>query len=675
MRSMRRPRPLSMAIIVFNVFACGKAAAQTTGQFQLGTWGGRLEAGYETEHERAVSPGSPPANFSLQRFDEQLTVENDGFYYIDPRLATGSLALTFGLFQESQSSSNSQSAGHGNLIGYAFDSTLFSTLPYTGNLYANRAENVISQPFGRSDITFESRGARFNLRENSILRDWGLPYLTSTVWVEQQSTDENTTSTLGQSFRREELQTTLGFDGHKGFQTSDLDWRYLYADTSDPYNPQNNFHSQSGTFNFNLDFGQRRNRHWDSRLQYYGRDGVSAYSTATSSQSLRIEHLTNLTSTYDYDYARFQSTLGSSSTQTGALGLSYRPYSNLSTDARLSGSRDALPEGSRTDYETRLGLQYQRSLPDNGRLSLQSSGGYRLNENRLTASLINVIDERHAAPSSFGAGNGVPLDQSFPIESSIVVVDTRGGARLPTVLGLDYEILQEGNLSRIVPLVTSAVIQPGDPLLVSYSYRLDPSIKYRTVLASAGGGVNYGWISVSVQHDQSDQTLLSGQTDQFLENLRRDSAQVELQGRYRSVRGQAGSQFVLYDATRLAYRQERFYGSAYYQAARNLDLGLNSDWTRTEFTILPTHLTVASSIQATANWFGLRHRWSVLGLLSRRLFRDSLVQAEAVNEATVRARLDYGKLTLASAFTFSDRTLGQFRSDSWRVHCNVIRRL
>jgi len=38
------------------------------------------------------------------------------------------------------------------------------------------------------------------------------------------------------------------------------------------------------------------------------------------------------------------------------------------------------------------------------------------------------------------------------------------------MLGLDYDISPEGSLTKIIPLAASPVIQPGDPVEVSYTY-------------------------------------------------------------------------------------------------------------------------------------------------------------------------------------------------------------
>lgn len=676
---MKRPAspapPVLCAALALALAAAGRpsAAQASLGQFHPGTWEGKLDAGYETEHQRSSAPGGDVSRFALDQFREQLTVRNAGFYYIDPRLAIGTMELSFGKVQESEDSDGRASSSHGTLIGYSFDTSILPTQPYSANVFASRAENITSQPFGRSDITFENRGLRLHLGEDSVFRKrYGVDYLSANLRAEQQVTHESTTSAVGQTFNRDELRSILGFDGHDGLRRGDLDWRYEFSDYSDAANLQNNFRSQNAAVNASVDFGRDLNKRWDSREYYYTRDGRSPYSTATAGQHLQWEHASNLASDYQYQFSWAEVGAGATRSNAGAAGVHYSPYRNLSTDARVAASDEALPEGERRLVEIKGGAQYHRSLPWSANLSLHANGGMQVHDNHLTATQVQVTDERHTAPASPGAGTGFLLNQSFAVESSVVVVDARGGSRLPAALGLDYDIVVEGDQLRIEPLITSAVIQASDPLLVSYTYRLDPSIRYRTTYGSVGSVMDFGWLMGEFDHEQSDQSLLSGHDGQFLQDLRKETARLTLRGAWRALRGQGGAEYVNYDSTRLVYDQRRLFSSAFYRPLRNVDIGLNGDWTVTDYS-LPSHHTDGSSVQATINWFGRRTRWSVLGLLGHRVYKDSLQPTETVNEASIKGRIEYGKLSLSSTLSYDDRTRGSFRNDIWRIQCTMSR--
>lgn len=639
---------------------------------RLGTWGGSLEAGYQTDRQRTRSTTDREIDFARRRALERLTIRNSGFSVLDPRLFRGDLGLTFGLVQDRENDNGEKSSRRAKLTGYAFDSTILGAFPYSGTLFANRSQEFLTQPFGRTDMTFQSRGAAFRLAEDSPLRDWGFPYFSTSVRLEQQHIQEATTSALGQTFRRDELRNTLRHDAHKGYETADLDWRYEFNDFNNEILPHGSYRSHSANLSYNRDFGPDLNRRWNSRLSYITRSGSTPLSIFTADEGLRIEHRSNLATDYRYLFTRMETQTGTVVTQNGSLHVLHQLNRNLSTNALLSAVRQELPTGLRDTYAGQLDLNYRRTLPWNGTLFARVGGRGQLQDNRMAVSQISVVDEAHGAPSPLGAGAGFLLEQSFVMPSAVVVVDTRGGARLATTLGMDYDIVQEGNFTRIIPLATSAVIQAGDPLEISYTYEIDPSIKYSTTSESASAGVDFRWISFSYGHEQTEQKLISGQDSRFLQDIRKDSAQLDLRGNWEKIQAQAGAAFVHYDSTRLAYNQRRYYQSASYRPTRSLALGVNADWTVTDFA-QPERLSDTRSARLTLDWYA-PGGWSTTALLGRRVIKDSVVPTETVSEASLRARLDYGKIVLVSAVTASDRTRGGFQTGSWRLDLTMTRR-
>lgn len=661
------------ATIVLWLLAPGESGAQSLADLHSGTWGGSLESGYGTDRQQLrSSDGTPGIDSARRRTQERFTIRNEGFSFLHPGIVSGNLGLTFGSVQDRDNSNGTVSSREAKLTGYALDSTLFAAFPYNGTLYANRTQNFLTQPFGRTDIALENRGATFRLREDSPLRDWGFPFFSANLRAEQQHTREATTSVLGQTFNRDEMRNVVSLDGHKGFETSDLDLRYEFNDLKNSAFPNGSFKSQTANLNYSLDFGPALNRRSNTRLFYYTRSGVSPFSLFSADQRLQVDHLKNLSTSYSYLLTHTDTQAGASTTQNGFFDVRYKPYRDLTANGHLSGLHQELPAGVRDSYAGQLALQYQRDLPGSGTVFARASGRYQLNDNHLSASQINVTDEAQGAPNPLGAGAGFLLNQSFVVASSIVVVDTRGGARLPTTPGVDYEIVKEGDLTRIVPLPTSAVIQPGDPLAISYSYELDPSLKYSTLSRSVSGGVDFRWIAFSYGHEQSEQTLLSEQDSRFLQNLRKDTAQLDLRGTWKALRGQAGAGYVRYDSTRLAYTQQRYTLLANYRPTRSLALAFNADSTRTDF-VLPVHQTDARSMQLTLDWYGAEGL-STTALLSRRMYKDSLQPTEIINEASLKARLLYGRLDLSSAFTASERIRGGFQTANWRLDLLATRR-
>lgn len=671
---MRRFSALvSVALTSVLLFAWRHALAQSLSDMHAGAWGGSLEIGYGFDRERLRSPDAgPQTDFARRRIRQRLNVRNDGFYFIDPQFFSGNLGLTIDLVQDREDSNGVHSSRHSGLNGYAFDSIFFSGLPYNARLYANRTESLLTQPFGRSDLSFDSRGATLHLREDSPLRELGFPYFSATAGVEQQRTRETTTSILGQRFQRDERQNLFSLDGHKGFQTSDLELRYQITDVSDASSPRGNFNSHSATLRYSLDFGPLLNRRSDTRFYYYERSGVSPIRVVNFDEGVQIDHLNYLTTGYRYLFARTAAQGGTATLNSGALNLRYQPYRNLWADAQASAQRQELVAGQRDNFAAQIGVQYRYSLPGSGSLSARVSGRNQIDDNRLSASQVDVLDEAHSAPTPLGAGAGFVLNQSFVIASSIVVTDTRGGSRLPTTPGLDYEIVIDGSLLRIVPLATAAVIQAGDPLAVSYSYELDPSIKYGTSSWSASLGLDYRWISLSYSHEQSDQTLLSGRDSRFLQDLRKDNVQLDLIGATKSLSAQGTLAYTRYDSTLLAYtlRRLRLHGS--YRPARSVAVGLEADRSLTDFE-LPAHQTDSRSLYLTLDWYA-QGGWSTAARVGRRVYQDSLQATEIIDEARLQSRLSYGMLDFIAALTANKRMRAASQATNWALELSAVRR-
>ena len=453
-------------MLVLTLLVSESGWGQSLSDLHLGTWGGSLKIDYELDHQNALSAdGSADIDSKQRTTREGVTLRNEGFYFIDPRLAAGNLDLTFELVQDRESGSGTTDSRKARLIGYSFDSTLFEPFPYNGRLYANRTQGLANQPFSRTTTAFENRGAALRLREDSPLRSHGLPYFSANASVEQQHTREATSSVTGQTFRNEERQNNLKLDAHNGFQTADLDVRYAWDQVKNVTSPQASFGSHTANLRYSQDFGPALNRRSDSNLSYFIRTGTSPSSVFAVNEALRIDHYSNLSSSYNYALTQNRTVLGTTVSQDESFQLRHQLYKNLTTTAQVTGLQQELSGGRRTSFAGQLNFAYRRNLPWGGRVSASAGRRSQLDDNRLQVAQINVTDEAQTAPSFLGAGAGFLLSQPFVTGASVVVVDTRGGQRLPTTLGTDYEVLAEGNVTRIVPLPTSAVIQAGDTVI------------------------------------------------------------------------------------------------------------------------------------------------------------------------------------------------------------------
>lgn len=647
-----------------------EAAAQPV--FGFGAWGGEVELGYERERQETRAPGSPDIEVDRTRYNERLGIRNNGFYLLDPRLVTGNLGFTVDFVQEQTRLDGQETTQDGKLTGYAFDTGFFLAMPYSASLFANRNQNLINHEFGgRSEITYENHGASFRLREDGFLKDAGIPYFSSIVGVRQERTREGAT-VLGNRFQRDEQRNAVSLEANKGFETADLGLHLEATDVEDRARPGSAFETRTTSLTYSLDFGPTLNRRWDSRVYYFDRTNGGRNTFVTLDERLRLDHHENLTTDYRYLLARIEVPSGETATHTGTVHAQQRLYRDLTTDYTLQGQRQELPDGERTQYAGQLDLNYQRTFRPERRVYARLGGRHQIDDNDLATSRIDVVDEPHAAPSPLGAGAGFTLANPFVIASTIVVVDARGGGRLPTTLGIDYDVVVEGDLTKIVPLPTSPVIQAGDPLLVSYAFQVAPNIRFSTASWWLGGGIDFRWIAVSVLHEQSDQTLLSGQDERFLEDRRTDTAQFELRGDWGRTQARANAAYQAFDSTRLEYTRLQYGEFLYYRPRFDLVLGLAAEQSFTDFA-LPVRASETRSVRATLDWFAPRG-WYITVFAGTRTFEDSELPTETVHEAGARGRRIYGKLEVAPAITWSDRRRGEVEITDTRFDLRAIRR-
>jgi len=648
------------------MFASYDAHAQPV--FGLGSWQGAVEVAYERDRQELRSPGSPDLTTQLLRFDERLNIRNQGFFVLDPRLFTGNLGLTYGLFQEHNRFDGNERHENGRLTGYTFDAGILSEKPVSATIFANRNQDISSREFGgRSEITYQNHGATLRLREDSFLRNWGIPYFNASLGVREEHTQESTTL-FAQRFQRDETRNIKTLDASKGFVNSDLGFRFEQTDVTDQARPGLDYQTQTANLTYSLDFGPTLNRRWFSRIYYLDRKDSSPVTFLTVDEQLRIYHHQDLNTDYRYLLQKHDTPFGTTSTQNASFLIHQRIYKNLTTDYKLQGQKQKLPAGERSNYAGQADFNYRRSFTPDRQVFVRLGGRYQMDNNDLAVSLINVVDESHTAPGVLGAGAGFTLDNPFVITSTIVVLDS---GRVTATPGVDYDIVQVGNDTKIVPILGNLVIQPGENLFVSYSYEVAPNIRFSTSSWWMSGGIDFRWIALSLSHEQTDQTLRAGRDDRFLEDRRMDSVQSELRGDWGSIQGRAGAAYQSFDSTHLVYTRKQFNELLSYRARYDVLLSLTAEQSHTDYT-LPERQTdsnlVRLSLDATTGG------WYSSLFASRRTLDDSQLPREIVREAGLRTRRRYGKLDVSASLVSTRHERGEVETSDWRVLATAQRR-
>jgi hypothetical protein len=664
-RASRRARR-AWAWPVAGVLVAGAGPAQAQADiFRFGSWNGLLVTDFESDHERTRASGSK-TDFSVRTATESATIGNAGFTLVDESILTGSLSLTFGGVQQASASDAARTSSDSTLLGYGFNARMLGLTPYAITTYASRSQSVLAQSFGRTRVTLDDAGAQFQFGENSFLLDrYDIAFFSSSLGLNHQHVLQDSYNVYGQHLVTDQTTDGLGYSGHKGFLDSDLTWNYSLARAQSLQFARGNSTAQSANLAYNGDFGAARNRHWDSRIAYSSFETTDRNETASISENVRLEHRSDLASSYSYVATRINAPSLSETSQSGSAGLNYSWNRNLSGEVLALLSRMSLPGGSMAGESLRMHLRYVRSLPADGRVTLQATDTQMRNDNRLSTSRLLIVDEAHAAPAQLGAGAGFTLGQPFVETSSIVVTDTRGGVRVRAVLGVDYETLPEGNSTRIVPLLSSLIIQQGDPLLVSYTRDVDPSLRFRTSGVSTSASLDFPWISLGASHEESSQTMLDGQPGRFLTDYHSNSVSTDLRASLWKVGLTAGAGYTRYDSNLLGYRQERAYQSAYFRPVPRTMVSLNCNWSRTDYWMTAQQVQASSAVLSMDRYAG--DGWSTNASLSHRRFSVTHSAPQSIDAASVLERFAYGSLTASLRLEVNRTVQGPVQADNWRL--------
>lgn len=690
-----------LALIAWTLPAIGWPAISW--EVGRGQWSGGLELSFDQSNHSSQSASGGGANSSSQHFRETLRVANHGFYLVDPRLVNSSLGLHLNLNQARSSGSGASASSAGTVIGYDFNSTILEKKPYNATLYANRSQYRSSQSFGgRVEGIYENRGISLRLEENSVLKDWGVPWFSAELRARQEH-GQDTTTFFDRIARRDETRRIIDFTARKGFTTADLGFRYQVSDQSNALLAQASNRSQNADLNYSLDFGPGLNRHFDSSLSYATRSGLAPTTTLAADEHLRIEHYRNLSTEYSYGFNRQETEGLNAVRQNGRVSLTHELYQNLTTTASVSGSRYTVSAGSLTSYGGQLNQNYRHSLPGNGRLNVNWYGGYKLDTSKLSVGSISVNREKHTAPAAFGSGIGFFLDNTFAIASSISVVNLR---TLETIPKDDYDIVVEGKRIRIEPKFGSVVIAPNDLLEVNYVYQIDPSLQYETRTSGFGTGVDYRWIAALFQHRQSAQNPLAGEA-RFLTSTRDDRVRLDLRGSWRDLQAEAGAshsrstsselldrrrenrtQFDLhgvwrefdaqgsvifdqYRATLLAYDRRALTSTLIWRARYDLNLVFSGNASDVDY-LMPERQDATRSARGSLNW-NASGGWTHTAFAEVRTHNDGLAATETITQLGARTRLQVGKLSLSSGLSFDRWVRGGARSNSQRFDISMVR--
>lgn len=614
-------------------------------------------------------------NTSNRLASEYFTARYERFAVLAPQLVNGTFSILGGL-QQNRSNTNGQSTGeNGTLLGYELALSILEESSYPGSVYANRDLSTTTLPFGGTqEVHTENRGITWRMLDTGFLRQREiLPFFSASLQAYQERT-ETTTSLAGQSAHRDNDRSVVRLAADNGTETSDLAFRYLFTRFTNRYGATYSYQDQNALLNYSLDFGPNRTWQWVSDMQYSLNTGTdqSKLSNVSVQQTLSINHNSAVYSSYFYSFNRQEdSGFGALTAQTGSAQLQYTPFNNFTTWITGSGTTRDLTNGSFSAGGVQLYASYWRPIPWYG--SVNASGGYSylISDTNVPGGAAPVIDAAYVAPASFGQDQQILLRELFVVAASIrVVVIKKDGTRLTAKEGTDYIVVPVGYRTYIQPLTTSLVIQPLDPLRISYLYDVPPHLRYRTTTRNATLGGAWPYISLTYNHTESDSVPLAGGDSSQLVSLRSDELDVSFKGEWGPIQARADARLYRFDSMGLSYKRlsaSEFLGYTPYP-------DFSCQLTATQYALdydFPARSSRGQSWQLALTY--ARGYWTSYAYALQRVVTDSLLPTETYREAGVKINGQRGKLSGGLVLFANQRSYAGTESRGLGGQVNVVR--
>jgi len=672
-----RPAPAKSS--TFDRFASWIGVDSESAQWlRLGTWEGNLGFDYNGSTLDIGNSSAGEARSTTRIAAETLTIRNQGFSIFDPRLISGSAGVTLGLDQVKQQFDGQEQRQRGTLDGYSFDATFLGEKPLYARTWADRIQGYSNLSFGGTTKNTESTvGASLNLRQDSWFRDADiLPFFDASLQVYQQHTLQQFSSE-GTTAADDQVQHVVSLNAHNGTETSDLYVLLQYVDFDYLSYSPGSYHSRGAALNYSGDFGANLDTTWTSAIGYNDRNGDVPLETFQVNESVDVHHSSDFQSSYAYNLYQQDGAGGNVRNQSASANLTYTLWQNLTLTAGADGAYSQVSNGTVEGLTGSVGIDYHRNLSAGGSVFGNAQGNFTHASNNVASGNISVIDEAHSAPSVLGVGNGFALNNPFVLADSIVLVDTRGGARIPTTVNVDYTITTDGNNTRILMLPTSHVIQPNDPLAVSYAYEIPAQANYNTSNVALTVGADVGWFAFSYNHTQTNAPEVVSGGVALVGNTRSDEVTTALRGDWEALKANVGANVLRFDSASLAYVNQSYSAGIGYQPYYAFSVNFNGAWSRANYSV-PERRSGNVNGRVDINFYAPPSaRYDVLSTTLFALHNkltDSEVPTQTLNQYGATLNYTLGKLTLIAGAQYGDFVFGSSTTKSVQFNLSANRR-
>lgn len=487
-------------IIFFIPVLAGVPTARAEGWITFYPFDGELSLGVDSLWRR-----SDDSDSTNQLETEEKLKLNIGGYSLDPRFFNFNVRLEPALEQRTSDSGSVKTSSDSTYLNYSarFDflsGVQASPFALSGNISASSGE-VDGSLGNRSDVTSESRSA--SLRWKSRAFPMSLSY-------KERSLEEVFTPGFGQQpTEREEFQKTITLQG----RSTKMRLLLEANDYDDLTSVDRDYESKEARLGNTFRWG--KGSHINSRLDYFNREGFSEKEEFSVDESLKLQHLANLSTTYGYRYEWLSRTTDTE-THTGYFGLSHRLYKNLTTGLNLSGSETTSEDFMNKTYSANLDFNYTKKIMSGVRLSSNLGGGYR-------------TIEQNGGQLDFSESPTVPLTgivilaQKYILWPTIIV--TAPGC-ITCLEGSDYFVEDAGGDYTQLRIPGGSRIAIGDVITVDYAYE-PPTVEYYGIPYRAGVRLDFGWVALYHRTSGENQTYVSGPDPDVVTDRRTDTTGVE----------------------------------------------------------------------------------------------------------------------------------------------------
>jgi hypothetical protein len=451
------------------------------------------EAAFEYFHEAETYETETIESESRETiYTETVRLWTKGYIY-HPNLFDFNLGVKLGLDQESEEKDSFEDNRNSELLGYNVHLFVERKRPYGFEFFGLKDQQIVQFDFIPDSVV--------DVTENALVWHTNNSVLPTSIRLSTMTKDQEGLTPRGEDERKITINSSnrIGDFSETLFHYDFRDFKENVGDTKVVD------HDVMVTNTLAV----ADNKKLTSNLHYVNQKDGTTFDQLSASTELDWKHQENLDSFYRIDIVDSSTTFpdsGAVSTlaHSEEAGIHHLLFENLTTTASVHNNSIDSDVFNQEEFGGDLDFIYVRQIPVG---SVRANLGFGLKKDSIdsTGGLVPVINEPHimidAQPVNL---NNVGVDVD-----SIVVTDLSGTFIYEE--GIDYEVLVEGTITRIVRLLTGQILD-GQEVLVDYQYQSGEDVDYVSRRIRFGAGATlYDRFSIDYSFQSISPDILSGE--------------------------------------------------------------------------------------------------------------------------------------------------------------------